>query len=794
MNEKIREVNIAEQSYNDLRAYAIYVSRFRAIPNYIDGLKPVVRRILWCAYNDFPGNGFIKTSAIMGRVIQRYNPHGDSSVHMAIRNMVNEVSIKIPTMDGEGSWGSKANPTPAAPRYNDCRLSKFAMDVFLKDIDEDRRSTDWQANYDNTCKEPVYLPARIPALLVLGQLGIAIGIKVSIPSHNLGDVIDATIALMKNPNAKFCLIPDECMPCEIFQTDFQKINDTGMGQYIAQGIVDIIDYNGHPALAVRSLPDFTFFDSIKENILNLVKAKKMPYIVDLISRSKVDLKTSKTLMEEIIVLKKGSDPNFVREFLYNNTAIRQTRQVKLITIKDNNLDTNVNGYRGYLLNFIAFRRVTVYRKLNARLQKLNTDIHERMLYLKVMTSGEVDNIIKMIKKQDTRDDNVLVEYLVSKLHVTTLQAKFLLGTDIRRLSKGYLKKYQEDIKNYEAQVHEITNILLNPANIDKYIIDEMLEIKHKYNTPRCCKIISAAEAQGVAPGTFKLIFTKKNFIRKIGENDAAGSFANDEYNFAITVDNTEDILVFTDLGKVFRLPVSKIPLYAKGSYGADIRILNKYITSNVICAGRDASLQKLATKNGSFAFIVTRAGYIKKIDLKDVLTAPPSGFIISKLDQGDFVRDIIFGPDKLDILVCSESKILRIPAKEVPYLKRATKGNRVSTANTVVDTMNFLLPGMTEVVIITKNGYVNKIPVTVLPRSNRGKAGTKVIKLNKAGKGGLEADSILSVWLCSENNTLVVNEGRSTKTVAVKDIPLGSTISTGTRLFKNPVRVELGTI
>ena len=241
---------------------------------------------------------------------------------------------------------------------------------------------------------------------------------------------------------------------------------------------------------------------------------------------------------------------------------------------------------------------------------------------------------------------------------------------------------------------------------------------------------------------------------------------------------------------MFRLPVSKIPLYAKGSYGADIRILNKYITSNVICAGRDTSLQKLAKKANSFAFIVTRAGYIKKIDLQDVLTAPPSGFIISKLDQGDYVKDIIFGPDKLDIMVCSEAKILRIPAKEVPYLKRATKGNRVSTANSVIDTINFILPGMTDVVIVTKNGYVNKIPLSVIPRNTRGKAGIKSIKLNKATKSA-EADSVLSVWVCSENNNLVVLDGRTTKTVPISSIPLGSTISHGTKMFNNPSRIEL---
>jgi DNA gyrase subunit A len=143
--------------------------------------------------------------------------------------MINGFSTKYPTVLGDGSWGTKVDPYAAQPRYNDCKISKFGLDVFLRDIEEDSRSTDWQSNYDNKCMEPVYLPARIPSLLILGQVGIAVGVKCSIPSHNLGQVIDKTIELMHNPKANVCLIPDECMPCEIIDTDWQKINETGKG-------------------------------------------------------------------------------------------------------------------------------------------------------------------------------------------------------------------------------------------------------------------------------------------------------------------------------------------------------------------------------------------------------------------------------------------------------------------------------------------------------------------------------------------------------------------------------------
>lgn len=784
MSERIVDVNIQKQSEDDMREYSVYVARYRAVPSCIDGLKTVVRRILYCAAHDFKGQGFIKTAAMMGQVIGRYNPHGDASVHLAIRNMVNDFSTKYPTMDGSGSWGTKADPTPAAPRYNDCKISQFAKDVFVSDIDVDKRATDWQLNYDNKIYEPVYLPAKIPTLLILGQMGIGVGVKSSIPSHNLGEVIDVTIKLMKNPNAKFCLIPDECMPCEIMNTDWNKINETGKGTYIAQGIIEVGEYKGYPALYVKSLPDFTFYDSISETIIKLVDSKKMPYIQDLISLSKVDLNSvkAKSIFNEVIVLKKGTDPNFVKEFLYANTDIRQTRQINLITIRDNKL-CHMN-YRQYLLYFINFRRMTVERKLNAKLQYCKTMIHERIPYLKLLNSKDCDKIINTIRKQNGTDDKGLIEYLINKLKITPLQASYLIDIKLKNLSKGYLIRCKKKVEEYQAEVKKLMDILLNPDKIDGYIINEMLEIKKKYNTPVLRKMISKAEATGIAPGTFKLVFTKKNFIKKIGEHEMIGSLGKDSLNFALVVDNTEDILVFSTLGKVFKIPVHKIPLTDRTSNGIDIRILNKYATSNICCAARYTTLENLAkSRYHNYIFIITNNGFIKKIDIDDVLTAPPSGLIYSKIDQDDYVKAMLFGPDKMDLLIYSENKVLRINPKQIPYLKRSTKGARASTATTKIEGMNFLLPHSTHLVVVTKSGMVNRIPLNIVPPQTRGKAGIRIIKLKKG-------DSIVSVQSVREESKLIVYEGsRNNTELNVSDIPITSTVSNGTKLLKSPVKV-----
>ena len=784
MAERVIDVNLEQQAREDLQSYAIYVARARAIPDAIDGLKPVVRRVLWCAAHDFGNQGFVKTASVVGKVMEKYNPHGDSGVNTAIRNMINDFSTKYPTMDGSGSWGTKVDPYAAQPRYNECRMSKFAQDVFIQDIRDDKRSTDWMHNYDNKFFEPVFLPAKIPVALINGQMGIGVGIKTNIPSHNLGDVIDVTINLMKDPNYKFRLIPDECMPCEIMDTDWDSINETGTGTYIAQGIIDIGDYNGKPCLIVHSLPDFTFYDKIDEKIRALAKDGRMPYISDVISRSGVDKHNPKNYkFEEVIVLKKGTDPNFVKEFLYANTGIRQTRQVSLIFIKNNNLATM--GYRDYLLNFISFRRMIVFRKLNAKLQTIKTWLHETELYIKLLTSGHIDDVIHMIRKSKSADRSELVEFLIKKLRVTPIQAKFLAKITLPELSEGFLRKCQADRAEYEKESKHILSILLDPKKIDQVIIDDMLAIKEKYNDKKKCWIVSKNQIKGIAPGTFKLVIFSNNFIKKINENDTVPPSQLPKVRLVVMADNAEDLILFSSFGKAFKIPIHKIPLSDSASEGTDVRLLNKYCTTNIMGVATESVLKYLANNKKNFIFVVTRAGYIKKIDIQDVVNTPPSGLIYSKVEQGDNVQALLFGPDKMDVLFYTKQKVIRLANKDIPYLRRSTKGNLVSFSNNVsIEGMSFLLPQSTDLVVLTKNGFVNRVQINAIERVARGRAGTGVIKLTKG-------DEIHKIWNCTPEFKLVCREGRGQKEIPISQIPYESTVSPGKKLVNDAMKTVL---
>jgi DNA gyrase/topoisomerase IV subunit A len=259
-------------------------------------------------------------------------------------------------------------------------------------------------------------------------------------------------------------------------------------------------------------------------------------------------------------------------------------------------------------------------------------------------------------------------------------------------------------------------------------------------------------------------------------------------NLVLEADNAEDLVLFSALGKAFRVPIHKIPLSEPSSDGTDVRVLNKYCTTNIIGAARETTLKTLADnskgKNKNFIFTVTNQGYIKKIDIDDVINAPTSGIIFARVDEGDHINSVLFGPSKMDILLYTANKVIRLNPKEVPYLKRATKGNRVSTANTIISGMNFIVPKMTDLVVVTAKGYVNRVPLDHIGRVSRGRAGISVIKLTKG-------DSIHTVWSCTPEAKLVVREGRGQKDFPVSGIKMGSTVDTGKKMFVDVNKVMI---
>lgn len=774
MPEKITEMVSNAQFKNDYTRYGIYILYRRVLSDYRDGLKPVQRRILWAMYKNTKAiTTQVKSAAVVGDVMKLYHPHGDTSIYGTMKPMANWFETYIPLIHPEGNWGTFQGDPIAASRYTECKLSKFAIENVLGDIIESPEAVDWSPTYSGATKEPDYLPVKVPLLLINGSFGIGLGMRAEIPTHNLSEVIDATLALMDNPEAEITLVPDHSLECEIFDTDFTKICRAGFGHYRIRGRVDIEEYKKKKALVIKSVPNMTFLNSVTEKIEDLIKKKKIIQIDDCFDESTVDK------MRYVIVLKNGSDPNYVKEVLYKNTNLEQTLRINFETL--NGLNPLRMSYKSYLLSFIDFRKMTKFRVYSNRLQDVQTKIHEREAYIKALESGEIDNIIQIIKGQKKVDDNALIEYLVKKLKITDLQAKYIIEADLKRLSYGYLEKYKSEAAELELIKKELMTHIMDDKVIENDIRQELLDIKAKYGKPRNCKIISADEVSDIPKGEMIVAITEKNFVRKVPANTPIGNFRNDTLRTAIHIDNTDSILIFDEVGKVFKLPVHKIPFTDKNSNGIDIRFIIKSLTANICTIIPESVLKNLADKghpnNKHYLVTLTNSGLIKRMDLDDFLVVPPSGILYAKLDKGDFMKDIVVAHSNFSLVVYADRKAVIMGVNDTPYLKRNTKGSRSMSGVESVDGICVIHNNCTDIAVITESGKINRINIIQgIPNSGKGKSGSNLIKL-------ASGDSIAGVVSGNESDSIHIKCANGDSIVPFTDLQIGSSISAGQKIL-----------
>ena len=772
MAEKIIDRNTFEQFKTDYSIYAVYISRKRVTPEFRDGLKPVQRRILYGIFKFSKAVSWstkVKSMAVVGDVLKRLHPHGDVAVYDAMKPMINWFECKIPLLRGKGGFGSAYGDPASAPRYTEVCLSDFAMENVIAELKECDEAVDWDPNYDNKIKEPQFLPCKVPLLLINGSFAIGLGMKVEIPSHNPNEVIDATIKLLHNPNAQVVLIPDHCQPCEIVNTDFKSISNKGFGYYTVRGVIDIGTRRDKPCLIIRSVPNLIFLGSIIDKIEDLVKANKLVQIESLEDAS------NKDHLEYYIVLKKGTDPNFVREVIYKNTDMQQNCRVNFEVL--DGIQPMRMSYKSYLQAFIEFRRITKFRMYCNRLQAVQTRIHQIEPFIKLMQSGEIDNVIDMIKKQ-TKNEEYIIEYLIKKLKITDVQAKYILRSNLASLSKARLQAYLDELADLKPKEEFMFKMINDDKLIDQEIENELLEIKKKYGSPRCCKIISESEASDIPSGEFKIIITDNNFIKKVPLNDPVGYFRGTTPKLMLRVDNAENILIFDELGKVFKLPVHKIPFTDKTSNGTDIRILSKNITSNISTVMYEPMVKELSEQLCKHSLVVlTKMGFIKKMDLEDFLAVPLSGLAYSKLDPGDSVIDTMIIPDGFEVVVYSNHKALRFHMNDIPKMLRQARGVKSISSDTMVDGLSVITPDMTDIIVITTNGFANRFSPAALPYTGRYKAGSSVIKLKKT-------DNIKYICGVNEKDIIRIITPEEKLEIPVTDIPIGSSISPGTKMIK----------
>lgn len=780
MSEEIIQKNASEAYKSDMVRYSIETNRRRAFPDYRDGLKLVQRRTLYSMAFLLPcSKKLVKTAQVIGRVMGELHPHGDSSINDAIKLLANWFDKYIPLVYSESNMGSMQGDRAAAPRYTEVMLSQFAKEAIFSEMKENENLVDWAPTFTGDSKEPEYLPVKVPLLLIEGCLGIGTGKSTSVPCHNINEVIDATLKLIDNPNAQVVLIPDQCMPCEIIDTNWKQICNSGNGTFKVRGKIDIEvedkgKANEHYVLVVKSTPDKVQINDGKDTgvhyqINALIEKGRLPQITELTENSHGND------MRYEIHLKKGSDPNYVKDYLYKATSLQVPQFVNFEVL--NGIEMERMSYKSYLQAFINQRCVTKYRYYCLKLQDVKTQLHEKEICIMLIKSGKINELSKKIQKSKLKNDTELIEWIMKMFNVTDLQAKFILNYPMKKLAPVYLKQYEEQAKEFREIEQMCMNKILNEGEILDEIKGELIYFKEKYGFPRRSVVLSKADISNIPQGTFRIVITENNFMKKMSVNEPVGAVRGDNPAITIVAENTSDLIMITSQGRGYRIPVHKIPLTEKNSIGIDIRILMKGITSNIVSIFDSSVLKKFADlKVKHYAVLCTEKNYIKKLDIEDILVSTPGGIIMTKINPGDQLKSCVVVPEVSDVVIYSKRKALRCPMNNIPNYKRNTVGDRAMNTQDDIDGIAMVDPSATDILVITESGYINKFDISGLPVSKRYKAGNNVIKLKPN-------DSIHSLFSINDNNVIAVLTKDKKYDIPVKDIPRASTVSTGKKLI-----------
>ena len=684
---------------------------------------------------------------------------------------------KVPLIQGKGSFGNLSNDGAAAQRYTECSLSDFGYNCVMSELAESQNIVNWIDTYKRDgIMEPEYLPVKAPILLINGCQGIGVGLAINIPPHNLSEVIDATLALIKNPKSKVVLIPDTCQPCEIIDTDWAEISNTGSGKYRIRGkIVTTQDAKGDITLTVKSLPDNISTTYVYDKILDLVDKKQLPMVKDVFN-----MLDKQEMPNVIIQLRTGGDPEYMKQILYTKCGVQSNEFVNFEAVAVNGIDVKRYSYKDYLLAFIDQRMAIKFRLYCNKLQKAMTRYHYIDAFTKVLESGQIDKIIAMIKKSKDTEEQ-MVEKIIKMCKVTDLQAKYILNANLAKLSLANLGKYKEECKTLRENIELWRSICIDEEGtyIKNEIIQELKDIKAKYGSPRLCKVISKAEENNIPAGTFKVVVTERNFIRKVPDVDKVGVVRKDNPKFIIRVDNTENALFFDNKGKVFSIPVHKIPISDRNSVGTDVRSLIRNLTADIIAVFTEPLMKRISKSNVKhYLIVLTKSNTIKKLDIEDFLTVTQSGLIYSKIRPEDEIVSVYLAPHNLDVVICSDKKALRIKNSDIPLFKRNANGSRAMDTNESIEGMTVIYPESNYIVALTKNGKCNKFDISMFPQHARGRKGSNVMKLDTT-------DNIFGIYAANDSDIIRVITSEGVEEIHVADIKDKSPIAAGTKMISS---------
>ncbi len=751
---------IVREMEDSYLSYAMSVIVSRALPDARDGLKPVHRRILVAMQEEglTPSHRYSKCAGVVGEVLKKYHPHGDSSVYDAMVRLVQDFAMRYPLVDGQGNFGSIDGDGAAAYRYTECRLQKISMEL-LADIEKD--TVDFRPNYDGSRKEPSVLPAKIPNLLLNGTVGIAVGMATNIPPHNLGELLDALLHLTDDPDATvedllaFVKGPD--FPTAGFVYDKEALKQaylTGRGSVIMRGKAEIEEIKNRQVIRISELPYQVNKATFIEKIAKLVTDKVIQGISDI--RDESDREGIRVIIE----LKKDSYPQKILNQLYKYTDLQTSFGYNCIALSDG-LQPKLLNLQELLQIFIDHRRVIITRRVTFDRDRAKERAH--ILEGLKIAIDNIDAVIKTIR--GSADTDTARENLVKKFKLTVIQADAILAMQLRRLAALERKKIEEELKEVLAFIKECEAILKDPKKIDKIMKDEFADLKQKYGDARRTKIVPHAVGEFSAKDTIPnepmiVALTEQGYVKRMspaqfraqhrGGKGVIGMTTKEEDEILVLLhgNNHDDLLYFTNTGRVFTMPVYALPQAGRTAKGQAIVNLLQLQPQEKVTA-----ILKSKPKGSTHLFLVTKKGTVKRTALSQFQNIRKSGLIAQKVPAGDELKWVLDTSGKEEIfIVTRKGKSIRFKEGDVRAMGRSAagvRGIRLAAGDEVVVASSVEDPETSQLLVIMENGLGKASAVSLYRLQGRGGTGVKAAQLT-AKTGNIVGGCVISEGMDGE--------------------------------------------
>ncbi|MBC7868883.1 DNA gyrase subunit A [Candidatus Saccharibacteria bacterium] len=787
--EKRTVEDVMEDSF--LR-YSMSVIIDRALPDVRDGLKPVHRRILYSMgeQNLRPGSKFSKSARIVGDVMGKYHPHGDSSIYDSMVRLAQDWVMRYKLVDGQGNFGSMDGDPAAASRYTEARLGRAGNEL-LTDLDKD--TVDFRDNYDGSEREPTVLPAKLPNILLNGQIGIAVGMATSIPPHNLGELVDATIHLIDNPDATVddLLVhvkgPDFPTGAIVYGgTPMKLAYQTGRGSVTIRAVTNIEETKkGRSQIVVTEMPFGVNKATLIEKIAELHKDKKI-IISDLRDES------ARGKVRVVIELRKDSYPKKILNQLFKMTALQTSFHYNMLALI-NGIQPRILGLQEILSEFIKHRQVVVRRRTEFELRAAKARAHILEGYK--IALDHIDEVIKLIRASKTSEE--AQAGLIEKFALSEIQAQAILAMQLRRLTGLERDKIETELAELHALIAKLEAILADEAEILRIVKTELLEMKEKYGDERRSLMINNelgkfSDEELIPEEDSVILLTTENYIKRTlvseyrrqhrGGKGKRGMTTKelDVIDQLVPASTHDYLLFFTNKGRIFRLKAYEVPaasLAAKGVAAVNLLQLQpeEKITS-IIRHEKDA-------KDDGYLFMATIKGTIKKTPLKDYANIRTNGLIAIKLDEGDELRWIQKTTGENDVIVStSAGQAIRFSEKDARPMGRAARGVRGVRLrpNDQVVGMDIVDDDGRSLLVISENGYGKATKVANFPAHKRGGVGIKAAVVTA------KTGPIIAVRTLEQDASevlLISNKGQAIR-VGLKDIPTLGRTTQGVRIMR----------